>query len=320
MMKRRDFMAVLGGAAAWPLAAHAQHRIVIGFLHSARPAPHLMSSFRQALAEAGYPDVSIEFRSAEGEYGRLPALAADLVRQQVSVIVTGGGDTSALAAKAATSTIPIVINVDRDPTTSGLVQSLNRPGGNITGVNQLVTELAAKCVEQLHNLMPDTAEISLLHNPNFQGSQDSIAHAQSAARAMGRGLRIVSASTATDLDAVFRSLNRDRKDALVVAPDPFFFSRREQIVALAAQRAIAVSYVRREFALAGGLMSYGTNLADAYRQVALYSARILKGEKPEHLPVVQSTKFELVINLKTAKALGLEVPARILAVADEVIE
>src|SRR2546423_3159261 len=202
-MRRRDVLAALGGAVAWPLPARAQQAAspVIGFLHSATPAPHLVSVFRQALHESGFPNLTIEFRSAEGQYERLPALAADLVRLQVSLIATGGGDTAALAARAATKTIPIVINVDRDPTQSGLVQSLNRPGGNITGVNQFVTELAAKCLEQLHVLVPDAAVITLLQNPNFQGSEDTISSAQIAARALGRRLHTIAASSADDLDA-----------------------------------------------------------------------------------------------------------------------
>ena len=318
-MKRRTFIAALGSTVFLPSAARAQSGPVIGFLHAARPAPHLVSLLRQALAEAGFPNVTIEFRSAEGQYDRLPTLAADLVRQQVAVILTGGGDTAALAAKAATTTIPIVINVDRDPTKSGLVQSLNRPGGNVTGVNQLVTELAAKCLEQLHTLVPQGVAFSLLQNPDFQGSEDTVSSAHTAARALGRQLNVLAAGSETQLDAAFQTLSRERT-ALVVAPDPFFFSRREQIVALAARHAIPASYVRREFTQAGGLLSYGTSLGDAYRQVGIYGARILKGESPADLPVMQSIKFELVINLKTARVLGLVVPDRLLALADEVIE
>lgn len=319
-LRRREFIALVGGAVvAWPLPSLAQ-RPVIGFLHSASPAPHLVAVFRQALSEAGFPDVTIEFRSAQGQYDRLPELAADLVRRQVALIATGGGDIAALAAKAATATIPIVINVDRNPTKSGLVQSLNRPGGNVTGINQLATELGAKCRGLLHTLVPEAATIALLQNPTFQGSEDSIDNAQTAARALGRRLRTVAASSPSDLDAAFDSLMRERTGALIVSPDPFFFSRREQIVALAARHAIPTSYVRREFALSGGLMSYGTNLGDAYRQTALYSARILKGDKPADLPVVQPTKFELVVNLKTAKELNITIPQSLLARADEVIE
>ena len=292
---------------------------MIGFLHSATPPPQLISLFRQALRDGGFPDVTIEFRSAEGRYERLPELATDLVRHSVSLIATGGGDTSALAAKAATSTIPIVINVDRDPTKSGLVQSLSRPGGNVTGVNQLVTELTAKCLQQLHALIPKSAAVTVLQNPSFQGSEDAIGSAEAAARAMERRLHIIAASSAGDLDGAFQKLGPET-GALIVAPDPFFFSRREQIVALVTRHRIPAAFVRREFALAGGLMSYGTSLGDAYRQSGIYSARILKGDKPADLPVVQSTKFEFVINLKTAKALGLEIPPTLIALADEVIE
>jgi putative ABC transport system substrate-binding protein len=318
-MRRRTFIAALGGTVLLLRAVRAQSAPMIGFLHSARPAPHLVSLLRQALTEAGFPNVAIEFRSAEGQYDQLPALAADLVRRQVALIFTGGGDTAALAAKAATTTIPIVINVDRDPTKSGLVQSLNRPGGNITGVNQLVTELAAKCLEQLHTLIPQGVAFTLLQNPNFQGSEDTVSSAHAAARALGRQLKVLSASSETQLDGAFQTLSRERT-ALVVAADPFFFSRRDQIVALASRHAIPASYVRREFAQAGGLLSYGTSLGDAYRQAGIYAARILKGDNPADLPVVQSVKFELVINLKTAKVLGLAVPDRLLALADEVIE
>lgn len=318
-MKRRDFLTLAGGAMALPFAARAQQVPVIGFLHSAVPSPHLMSVYRQALREGGYEDIAIEVRSAEGRYERLPELAADLVRRQVSLIATAGGDTSALAAKAATSTTPIVINVDRDPTKSGLVHSLSRPGGNVTGVNQLATELTAKCLQQLHGLIAKSAPITVLQNPSFDGSEDAIGSAQMAARVLQRTLHIVSASSADDLEAAFQKLGPST-GALVVAPDPFFFSRRAQIVALTIRHSIPAAFVRREFVRAGGLMSYGTDLADAYRQAGIYSARILKGDKPADLPVVQSTRFEFVINLKAAKTLGLEIPPTLLATADEVVE
>jgi putative tryptophan/tyrosine transport system substrate-binding protein len=318
-MQRRAFLSLAAGAVALPFAARAQQVPAIGLLHSAVPSPHLISVFRQALREGGYPDIAIEVRSAEGRYERLPELAADLVRRQVSLIATAGGDTSALAAKAATSTIPIVINVDRDPTKSGLVDSLNRPGGNVTGVNQLVTELTAKCLQQLHVLIAKSAAITVLQNPSFNGSEDAIGSAQMAARVLQRTLDVVSASSDGDLETAFQKLGRTT-GALVVAPDPFFFSRRAQIVALAVRHRIPAAFVRREFVLEGGLMSYGTDLADAYRQAGTYSARILKGDKPADLPVVQSTRFEFVINLKAAKALGLEIPPTLLATADEVIE
>jgi putative ABC transport system substrate-binding protein len=328
-MKRREFLGVLAGGAIapplfGPLAARAQQAVpVIGFLHSARPTQHLVAAFRQALAEHGYTEdqnVAIEFRSAEGRYDRLAELAAELVQRRVALIVAMGGENAALAAKAVTATIPIVFNVDREPAKLGLVQSLNRPGGNVTGVNQLVTELGAKGLGLLHTMIPPGADIALLVNPDFDGSEESISHTEVAARTAGRGLRVIRTSSERDFETLFRGLSRERAGGLIVAPDPLFFTQRERLVALAAQHAIPASYVRREFALAGGLMSYGTNLGDAYRQVGVYSARILKGEKPADLPVTQSTKFELVINLKTAKALGLAVPPTLLATADEAIE
>jgi putative ABC transport system substrate-binding protein len=224
-MQRRHFLTLAASAAALPVAVRAQQVPVIGFLHSAVPSPQLMSVFRQALREGGYPDIAIEFRSAEGRYDRLPELAADLVRHRVSLIVTGGGDTSALAAKRATTTIPIVINVDRDPTKSGLVQSLSRPGGNVTGVNQLVTELTAKCLQQLHVLIPKSAAVTMLQNPSFEGSEDAIRSAQAAAQLLERRLQIIAASSTRDVDAAFQKFGREMA-ALIVAPDPFFFSRR----------------------------------------------------------------------------------------------
>jgi putative tryptophan/tyrosine transport system substrate-binding protein len=325
MIGRREFIALLGGAAAaWPLAARAQQAVpVIGFVHSARPAAHLVDAFRRGLGEIGYVEgrnVAIEFRSAEGRDDRLPDLMADLVRRRVALIVAQGGDITALAAKTATTTIPIVFNVDRDPAQLGLVDSLSRPGGNATGVNQLVTELGAKCLGLLHSIVRGDAIIALLKNPAFHPTQDNIDNTEAAARALGRRLQMIAISNEREFDPAFADMVRDRVGALVVAPDPFFFTQRERLIALAAQHTLPTLYVRREFALAGGLMSYGTSLTDVYRQVALYSGRILKGEKPADLPVVQSTRFELVLNLKTAKALGFDFPPTLLAIADEVIE
>jgi ABC-type uncharacterized transport system substrate-binding protein len=324
-MRRRELISGLGAAAAWPIVARAQQPAmpVIGSVHSARTTPHLLDAFRQTLGEMGYVEgrnVAIEFRSAEGHYDRLPELMADLVRRRVALIVAQGGEVTALAAKAATTTIPIVFNVDRDPAQLGLVESLSRPGGNATGVNQLVTELGAKCLGLLHPMVRGDATIALLTNPAFHASQDHVSNTEVAGRALGRRLQVIAIGKEQEIESAFTSMVREGAGAVIVAPDPFFFTQRERLIALAAQHRLPALYVRREFALAGGLMSYGTSLADAYRQVAIYSGRILKGERPADLPVVQSTRFELVLNLKTAKALGLEFPPTLLAIADEVIE
>jgi putative tryptophan/tyrosine transport system substrate-binding protein len=327
-MRRREFITLLGGAAAtWPFAASAQQPAmpVIGFLHvaSANPFVHLIAALRQGLKEAGYIEgrnVAIQFRWAEGQNTRLPELAADLVRLKVALIVTGGGEASAVAAKDATATIPIVFNVGGDPVKTGLVASLSRPGGNATGVNDFTSELVAKRLGLLQELLPTASVIAHLVNPNFPPAETNVREVESAAHLIGRQIHLLKASNESDINAAFATILRMQLGALLVGADPFFNSRRDQIVALAARHAIPAFYEQREFAAAGGLMSYGTSLTDAYRQQGIYAGRILKGEQPSDLPVMQLTKFDLVLNLKTAKALGLDVPPMLLARADEVIE
>jgi len=328
MMKRREFITLLGGAAAaWPLAARAQQRAmpVIGLLSSRSPAVDtpLMAIIRQGLNEIGVVEgqnVTIDYRWAEGQYDRLAGLAADLVRQHVAVIVAIGGDPSALAAKAATATIPIVFVGATDPVRSGVVTSLHRPGGNITGVSGFMTEMEPKRLELLRELRPHATTTAVLVNPNEPSIEIRVNDIQTAARSVGQEITILNASTIRDIDAAFARLAQMRADALLVAGDPFFFNRAAQLVVLAARHAIPSLYSRREFAAAGGLMSYGSTFNDIYRLVGVYAARILKGEKPGDLPIQLATKFELVINLSTARALGIEVPSTLLARADEVIE
>jgi putative tryptophan/tyrosine transport system substrate-binding protein len=325
-VRRREFIALLGGAAvAWPVAARAQQVPVVGFLATTSPAPfaHLVAGFRRGLQEAGFLEgrnVAIEYRWAEGRYDQVPALAADLVQRQVAVIVTTGGETSAVAAKAATKTIPIVFNTGTDPVRLGLVTSLARPGGNATGVNIFTTELAEKRLGLLHDLIPAASTIAVLLNPNFAPAVVNLQESEVAARAAGRTVVAFHASRDDEIETAFARIIQMRPGALLVGSDPFFNSRREQIVALAARHAIPAIYEWREFAQAGGLMSYGTSLIEAYRQQGVYAGRILKGEKPADLPVVQLSKFELIINLITAKTLGLTFPPGLLAIADEVIE
>jgi putative ABC transport system substrate-binding protein len=326
-MRRRKFIELLGGVAVtFPLSARSQPSMpVIGFLNGESPTPfaHLVAAFRQGLNETGYIEgrnVVIEFRWAEGENDRLPALAADLVRLRVAVIAATGGNAPGRAAKAATTTIPVVFGTGSDPIQTGLVASLNRPGGNATGVSFFAGVIDAKRLGLLHELVPSEATIAVLLNPTEPSADSQLKDVQEAAHAVGRLTQISEASTERDIDRSFETFAQLRAGALLVGSDPFFNSRRDQIVAQAARYAIPAIYEQREFAMAGGLMSYGTSLADAYHQVGLYTGRILKGEKPADLPVMQSTKFELVINLKTAKTLGLTIPSTMLAIADEVIE
>ena len=327
MMRRRDFMSLLGGAAAaWPIAARAQQPAmpVIGFLNSAtiKGEAERLAAFRQGLKESGFVEgqnVVIEYRSAEGQFDRLPELAADLVRRQVSGLVANT-TASALAAKPATSTLPIVFVTGGDPVELGLVGSLNRPGGNVTGVSFLVNKLMAKRLELLSELAPGTAAFGMLVDPNNPNAEADTKDAQAAAAALGRKLVVAKAGAESEIDAAVAALVQQRVSALLVGAHVLFFSRRDQLVALAARHAVAASYATREFVAAGGLMSYGPNQTDVYRLVGVYAGRILKGAKPAELPIERPVKFELVINLKTAKALGLDVPVHLQQLADEVIE
>jgi ABC-type uncharacterized transport system substrate-binding protein len=326
-MRRRDFMPVLAGAAAYPLLARAQQKAtpVIGVLNSGSPGPAApyVAAFRRGLSETGYVEgqnLTIEYRWAEGSYERLPALAADLVRRKVDLIVAGSGTPPPLAAKNATSTIPIVFASVGDPVEFGLVASLARPGGNLTGFSDMAVELLPKRLELLSELVPQAKVIALLVNPNSPTAQSFIRNAQEAARAKGLQLVILRAGTEGEIETAFASLILLKAGAIVVAADSFFFGRREQLMALASRHAIPAIYDFREFAVSGGLLSYGPSLTAVYRQIGIYVGKILKGAKPADLPVQQPTTFELLVNLKTAKALGLVISQSLLARADEVIE
>jgi ABC-type uncharacterized transport system substrate-binding protein len=327
-MRRREFITLLGGAAAWPLVARAEQppMPVIGFLDSRSPdgLTDRVRQFRQGMKEIGYVEgenVAIEYRWAEGQLDRLPVLAAELVRRQVAVIVASGGPAVAFAAKAATTTIPTVFIVAEDPVRLGLVASLARPSGNLTGVNFYSQELAAKRLEILHELVPAATRVAVLVNPdNARNTEITLKDAEMAARAKGLQIQVFNASTSREIEGVFATLARERPDALFVGGDAFFDSRRLQLSLQAMRLAVPAAYSGREYAEAGGLMSYGSDVRDAYRQIGVYTGRILKGAKPADLPVVQSTKFELVINAATARMLGLTVPDKLLVAADEVIE
>jgi putative ABC transport system substrate-binding protein len=326
-MTRRQFITLLGGAAAWPLAARAQQPAmpVVGFLNGSSPESlvNAVVAFRTGLSESGYVEgrnVAIEFRWAQGQYQRLPAMASELVDRKVAVIVAGGSVAAGFAAKAATTTIPIVFSSGTDPVKVGLVSSLSRPSGNLTGAFILTAELEAKRLQVLHELVPTATVIGILANPNFPDAESQRRDLQAAAQAIAQRVVFLDAANESDIDAAFASLVQQRAGALLVASDPFLFSRRDQIVALAARHGVPAVYQWRDFAAAGGLMSYGTVLAELYRPMGIYVGRILKGAKPSDLPVQQSTKVELIINLKTAQALGLTVPLPLLGRADEVIE
>jgi putative ABC transport system substrate-binding protein len=327
-MERREFITLLGGAAAaWPLAAHAQQPPVpvIGFLHSAsaEPTANLVKGFRKGLFDAGFiegQNVEIDFRWADGQNDRLPELAAELVRRNVSVIATPGSTPAALAAKASTSIIPIVFATAADPVVIGLVSSINHPGGNATGIGFQTVDMQGKAIELLHQLVPNAVHFTALINPTYVARQAVAKNMQASAAALGLQLEILNASTDDEIESAFKVAAQRPGTPLLVGPDPFYTSRRSNIARLQARYAVPAMYDVREFAEAGGLISYGPDLTNAYREAGTFSGRILKGEKPAEMPVVLSTKFEMVINAKTAKSLGIVVPDRLLALADEVIE
>jgi putative tryptophan/tyrosine transport system substrate-binding protein len=326
-MKRRAFITLLGGAAAWPLAARAQQPAIpiVGYVHvdSPQSIPGLLAAFREGLGETGFVEgqnLVIEYRWAENDVSRIPELVADLVRRRVAVIATPGTSAAALAAKEATTTIPIVFSLGLDPVQLGLVASLSRPGGNITGVNSMSNELVAKRLGLSQELLPTAKRFAVLVNPKNPTTESLKKDVGAAARAIGAQIELFTATNGADIDTAFATLVQNRADALLVHPDNLFINRRVQLITLAARHGMPTIYPLRPDAEAGGLMSYGTKIADAHRQAGIYTGRILKGAKPADLPVVQPTKFELIINLQTAKTIGLDVPPTLLARADEVIE
>ena len=327
-LQRREFITLLGGAAAaWPLAARAQRPAlpVIGFLSARSPAEaaSVLQAFRQGLGQVGYfegKNVTIEYRWAEGRYDRLPEFAAELVRRQVAVIAATGGEPSPLAAKAATRTIPIVFTLGGDPVETGLVASLNRPGGNLTGTTIMAAEMGPKRLELARQLVPNSTAIAMLINPRFPTASAEAREVQDAARALGTHISLLNASTESEIDAAFITIVGQKNGALIVGTDPFLLGQRDQLVRLAARHMVPTIYFLREFVEAGGLMSYGPNIANGYRQTGVYTGLILNGANPAILPVVRPTQFLFFLNLKTAKTLGLEIPPLLLATADEVIE
>ena len=326
-MKRRQFITLLGGAAAWPLAARAQQPVmpVIGYLHIGSPEvlPDRLAAVRRGLSEVGFVEgrnIAIEYRWADNQNDRLSELAADLIRRHVNIIVAPGGTRAALAAKGLTTTIPIVFSASVDPVQSGLVQSLNRPGGNVTGITDMATDVAGKQLELLHELLPGAVRFALLVNPSGASTEVTITEVQSAASAMGRQIEVLRVRTPGEIDTAFKTLKQKEADALLVSPNPLFSTRRVQLASLAIRHAVPTIHSQREFAESGGLMSYGSSFTDRERQLGVYAGRILKGEKPADLPVLRASKFEFVINLQTAKVIDLDVPPTLLARADEVIE
>jgi len=323
---RREFISLLGGAAAWPVAARAQQAMpVVGYISARSPddTAHLVTAFRRGLSEQGFVEgqnVTIEYRWAFGRYDRLTAMAAELASRRVAVLVATGGEPAALAAKAATSTIPIVFATGGDPVQVGLAGSYNRPGGNATGINIMTTTMEAKRLGFLHEALPKAVLVGVLMNPDFPGAESQLRDLQAAARALHLEIYVLRARTDREIEVAFENISRLHIAALEVTADPFFDTRRERLVALAAQYGVPTMYHFREYVAAGGLISYGIDSLDAFRQIGVYTGRILLGEKPSDLPVLQPTKFEFVINLKTARALSLEIPDKLLALADEVIE
>ena len=327
-MKRREFMALMGGAAVlWPLGTRAQQPAmpVIGWLSARSPAEaaSVLQAFRQGLGQVGYfegKNVTIEYRWAEGRYDRLPALAAELVSRQVTVIAATGGEVSPLAAKAATTTIPIVCTLGGDPVETGLVASLNRPGGNLTGTTIMALEMASKRLDLARQLVPNATVIAMLINPTFPTASAEAREVQNAAHSLGIDINLLNASTESQIDVAFTNIVEQKNGALIIGTDPFLVGQRDQLVRLAARHMIPTIYFLREFVEAGGLMSYGPNIANGYRQAGVYTGLILNGANPAVLPIVRPTQFQIYLNLKTAKALGLQIPPLLLALADEVIE